>query len=62
MGIINFTDGALFMETNNPYESPKKLCAVTDMDVIEDFEDAGIKGWLKEDKEKYDVRGEIYEV
>ena len=55
MGIINFTDGTLFMETKNPYESHVKLCGATDMFVVEDFEDAGIKGWLKEDKEKYDV-------
>ena len=59
MGIINFTDGTLFMETNNPYELPRKLCNVSDMQVVEDD---SIKGWLKEDKEKYDVRGKIYEV
>lgn len=56
MGFIQFTNGTLFMETKNPYEPPKKLCGVTDMDVVEDFEDAGIKGWLMEDKERYDVR------
>ena len=56
MGFIHFTDGTLFMETNNPYEPPKKLCDVTDMDVVEDFEDDGIKGWLMEDKERYEMR------
>ena len=39
MGFIEFTNGALFMETNNPYESPKKLCDVKDMVVMEDKRD-----------------------
>ena len=47
MGIIHFTDGALFMETYNPYEPPKKLCGATDMDVIEDFEEDETKIWIK---------------
>lgn len=44
---IEFTNSALFMETNNPYESPKKLCDVTDMDVIEDFEEDETRRWIK---------------
>lgn len=47
MGFIRFTDGTLFMETNNPYEPPKKLCGVTDMDVIEDFEEDETRRWIK---------------
>lgn len=47
MGFIHFTDGTLFMETNNPYEPPKKLCGVTDMDVVEDFEEDETRRWIK---------------
>ena len=47
MGRIEFTNGALFMETNNPYEPPKKLCAVTDMDVVEDFEEDESRKWIR---------------
>lgn len=43
--------GALYMETNNPYDPPRKLCDVTDMEVIED--DAITVGFLKEDEKKY---------